>query len=115
MNLGRSWKDAVMRSEQRMIEGNGHAAIAVLDIEDDGVSADFAPVLDDANSMIAGRHDSREIDGPHFKVTLYRNRLLHDRRGQQSGNDHRLASLQERAVEISVGLRIASANSEEVR
>ena len=56
-----------------MIERNGHAAIAVLDIEDDGVAAHFAPVLDDANSMIASRHDSGEIDGPHFEVTLDRN------------------------------------------
>ena len=73
MNLGRSWKEVWCAPEQRMIEGNGHAAIAVLDIEDDGVAAHFAPVLNDANSMIAGRHDSREINGPHFKVTLNRN------------------------------------------
>ena len=71
--LGQIVEGAAVASEQRMIEGDGHAAVAVLDIEDDGVSAHFAPVLDDANSVIAGRHDSREIDGPHFKVTFDRN------------------------------------------
>ena len=63
----------MVRSQQRMIERNVHAAIAVLDIEHDGIAADFAPMLDDANSMIAGRHDSGQIDGPNFKVTLNRN------------------------------------------
>ena len=34
-------------AEQRMLEGNVDAAVGVLDIEDDGIAADFAPVLDD--------------------------------------------------------------------
>ena len=42
-------------AEQRVLEGNVDAAVGVLDIEDDGVAADFAPVADDAESVIAGR------------------------------------------------------------
>src|ERR1700682_1901437 len=102
--LGQIVKRAVVTSQQRVIEGDGHASIAILDIEDDGVSAHLSPVADDPDSVVAGGHDSGEIHGPHFKVTVDRNRLLDDWRGQQSGNDHRLARLQEGAVEILVDL-----------
>ena len=71
--LGQIVEVRCVSSQQRMIEGNGHAAVAVLDIEHHGVAAHFAPVADDANAMVAGRHESSEIDGPHFKITLHRN------------------------------------------
>src|SRR6185295_4154114 len=92
----------LVTAEQRVFEGNGHAAIAVLDIEYHRVAADFTPVADDPNAMIAGRHQPRKVDRPHFKITLCWHRLLHDRRGQQPWNNHRLASLQKRATEIAV-------------
>jgi hypothetical protein len=40
----------LVAAEQRVLEGNVDAAVGVLDIEDDGVAADFTPVLDDAES-----------------------------------------------------------------
>ena len=76
---------AVVAPEQRMLEGDGDAAIAVLDIEDHGVAAHFTPVADDANAMIAGRHDSGEVDGPYFKITLHRDRFFDDRLGSSPG------------------------------
>ena len=56
-----------------MLEGDVYAAVAVLDIEDHGVTAHFPPVFDDANAVVARRHHPSEIDGPYFKVTLDRN------------------------------------------
>ncbi len=41
------------------VERNIHAAIAVLDIKHHGVAAHFAPVADDADPVIAGRHDAQ--------------------------------------------------------
>jgi len=42
---------------------NVHAAVGIFDIEDHGVAADFAPVADDADSVVAGGHDACEVDG----------------------------------------------------
>src|ERR1700727_1228809 len=70
-----------------MVEGNGDAAVGVFDVEDDGVSADFTPVADDAESVIAGGHDSGEGDGAHFEVFGNGNGLLGDGRGKDSGDD----------------------------
>src|SRR5882757_3930597 len=72
-------ESAAMASQQRMVERDSHAAVAVLDIENHGVAADFAPMLDDPNSVIASGHDSSEIDGPDLKVPLDRNRHFDDR------------------------------------
>src|SRR6266478_8320846 len=97
-------KIRVMTAQQRMIERNSHAAVAVLDIEHHGVPANFTPVPDDLYPAIACRHESSEINRPHFKVALNWNRLLHDRRRQESGDDQGLTRLQKSAVEIRVGL-----------
>ena len=59
---------AVVAAEQRVLEGNVHAAIAVLDIEHHGVAAHFAPAADDPYSVVTGRHESGEVHGPHFKI-----------------------------------------------
>ena len=77
----------VVLAEQRMFPGNGHAAVGVLDIEDDRVAADFAPVADDAESVIAAGHDAGEVDGADFKVFGDRDGVLDDGRGEDSGND----------------------------
>src|ERR1022692_943091 len=68
----------LMLAQQRMLEGNIDAAVAVLNIEDHGVAADFAPVADDAHSVIAGRHHAGQVDGADFKIFGYRNGFLED-------------------------------------
>ena len=46
----------VVLAEQRMLVGNGDAAVGVFDIEDDSVAADFPPMLNDANAVPAAGH-----------------------------------------------------------
>ena len=74
-------------AEQRVLEGNGDAAVGVLDIENDGVASDFTPVADDAESVIAGGHDAGQVDGADFEVFRDGNGLLGDGRGKDSGDD----------------------------
>ena len=66
-------------AEQRVLEGNGDAAVGVFDVEDYGVATDFAPVADDAESVIAGGHDAGQVDGADFEVFGDGNGLLGDR------------------------------------
>ena len=82
-------------AEQRVLEGNVDAAVGVLDVEDDGVAADFAPVLDDAEAVIAGGHDSGEVNGADFEVPGNGDCFLGDRGGEDSGDDDILVGLQD--------------------
>ena len=92
----------LMLAEQRMLEGNVHAAVGVFDVEDDGVAADLAPVADDAKSVIAGRHDAGEVDGADFKILGDGNGFFDDGRGENSGDGDLLAGFQDVAGAIAV-------------
>ena len=72
----------VVLAEQRMVEGDGDAAVGVFDIEDDSVAADFTPMADDANPVLAARHDAGEVNGSDLEVPGDGNCLLGDRRRQ---------------------------------
>ena len=103
-------------AEQRVLEGNVDAAVGVLDIEDDGIAANFAPMLDDAKSVIAGRHDSGEVNGADFEVLGNGNRFFGDWGGRMPGM--MMFSLAFRMFEASdlwFAARMASASSEDVR
>src|SRR5580692_9596065 len=69
-------------AEEGMLEGNVDAPVRVLDIEDDGIAADLAPVADDAESVVAGGHDAGEVDGADFKIFGDGNGFFHDGRGK---------------------------------
>ena len=77
----------VVLAEQRVLEGDGDAAVGIFDVEDDGVAADFAPVLDDAESVVAGGHDAGQVDGADFEVFGNGDGLFGDRGGEDSGDD----------------------------
>src|SRR6202161_1276296 len=74
-------------AEQRMLEGNVDAAIGIFDVEDYGVAADFAPVADDAESVVAGGHHSGEVDGADLEISGDGDGLLGDGRGEDSRDD----------------------------
>src|ERR1700693_1460748 len=97
-------------AEQRMLEGNGHAAVAVFDVEDYGVASDFTPVADDADAVIAGGHDAGEVDGAHFKIFGDGNCFLDDRRGKNSGDSELLAGFEDAAGEIAVVFSVRAAD-----
>src|SRR5271167_4137484 len=94
----------LMFAEQRMLEGNGHAAVGIFDIEDYGVAADFAPVADDAESVIAGRHDAGQVDGADFKILGNGNGFLDDGGGKNSGDGDLLAVFQDIAGAVAIYL-----------
>src|SRR5580698_6342772 len=74
-------------AEQRVLEGNVDAAVGIFDVEDDRVAADFAPVLDDAESVIAGGHDAGQVDGADFEVFGDGDGFFGDGRGEDAGDD----------------------------
>ena len=74
-------------AEQRVLEGNVDAAVGIFDVEDHGVASDFAPVADDAESVIAGGHHAGEVDGADFEIFGDGDGLLGDGRGEDSGDD----------------------------
>ncbi len=84
-----------MLAEQRVLEGDGDAAVGIFDVEDDRVAADFAPMLDDAESVIAGGHDAGQVDGADFEVFGDGNGFFGDGRGEDSGDDYVLVGLQD--------------------
>src|SRR5580698_9253564 len=94
----------LMLAEQRVLEGNGDAAVGIFDVEDYGVAANFAPVADDAKSMIAGGHDAGEVDGADFKIPGNGNGFFDDGRGQDSGDGDLLAIFQDVAEAVAVYL-----------
>src|SRR5271156_421419 len=91
-------------AEQRVLEGNVDAAIGIFDIEDYGVASDFAPVADDAESVIAGGHYSGEVDGADFEISGDGNRFFDDGRGQDSGDGDLFAVFQDVAGAVVVYL-----------
>src|SRR6266851_1370190 len=78
----------LMRAQKRMLEGDGNAAVGVFDVEDDGIASHFAPVADNAKSVIAGGHDAGQVDGTDFEVFGDGDGLLDDGRGENSGDDY---------------------------
>ena len=74
-------------AEQRVLERNVDAAVGVFDVEHYGVAADFAPVADDAESMVAAGHDAGQVDGADFEVFSDGDRLLGDGRGEDARDD----------------------------
>src|SRR5262245_4194559 len=67
--LRQIWNGAMSRlRRERMFKGDAQAAIAVLDIEDDGVAANCVPALYDVNPLGAACHGSRQIDGADLVV-----------------------------------------------
>ena len=94
----------VVLAEQRVFEGNVDAAVGVLDVEDDGVAPDFAPVTDDAESVVAARHDAGQIDGADFKISGDRNRLLDNRRGKNSRDHDVFIGFEDVAGAVSIGV-----------
>ena len=77
----------LMFSEERVLEGNRHAAVGVLDVENDGVAANFTPVTDNVDSLVAGRHDSSEIDGADFEILRNGHGLFGNGSEENSGDD----------------------------
>ncbi len=88
---------------ERVVEGDVDDAVAILDVEDDRVAADLAPVADDAHSMIAARHHSGQVNRAHFKISCHRHRFLYNGRFQNSGDDDLLSGFEEDSLAVVVG------------
>ena len=87
-----------------MVEGDVDDAIAILDIEDDGVAADLAPVADDALAVLAAGHDSGEINGADFESACNWDRFLYNWRFENSGDDDLLPGFQEDPLTVVIGI-----------
>src|SRR5437868_13702891 len=72
---------------QRVLEGDIHDPVAILDIEDNRVAPQFTPAPDNPQAMLAAGHYASQIDSPDFEVAGHRNRLLNDGGVQNAGDD----------------------------
>src|SRR5580658_103551 len=78
--LGQVGNIVALSGGQRMVKGDVDDAVAILDIEHDRVAANFAPVLDDAHSMIAAGHDAGQVNGADFEISCNWDSLLYNGR-----------------------------------
>src|SRR5215471_4301437 len=86
-----------------MVERDGDAAVGIFNVENDRVAAYFTPVLDDADAVVAARHESREIDRADFEILGDRDGLLGDWSGDDAGDDDLLVVLENvRAVRLVI-------------
>src|ERR1700680_830429 len=92
----------LMLAQQRMLEGDGDAAVGVFDVEDDRVASYFAPVTDNAKSVIAGGHDAGQVHGAAFEVFSHGDGLLDDGRGENSGDDYVFVGFEDIGFMVSV-------------
>src|SRR3982750_1202461 len=74
-------------SEERVVEMDVDAPIGILDIENDGIAANFAPMADDSKTMIAARHHSGQVDGANFEILGNGDGLFSDRLGKDPRNN----------------------------
>ena len=85
-------------------QSNVDDTVAILDIEDYGVAADFAPVADNALAVFAASHDSGEINGADFEIACNWDRFLYNWRFENSGDDDLLSGFQEDPLTVVIGI-----------
>src|SRR3984893_16497253 len=100
----------LMLAQERMLEGDGNAAVGVFDVEDDRIASYFAPVADNAKSVIAGGHDASQVDGADFEVLGDGDGLLDDGRGENSGNDYVFVGFKDIGFTVPVRFPVALAD-----
>ena len=71
--LGQVGNVVALSAGQRVVEGDVDDAVAILYIEDHRIAADLSPMSDDAQSMIAARHHSGQINGADFEISCHWN------------------------------------------
>src|SRR5579864_6247331 len=85
-----------------MVKRNVYRAVAVLNIEDNGIAAGLAPAPDDLDSVIAAGHQSSQVNGTDFKVFGNWNSLFRYGRVQYSRNCKLLSRFYKRAAHIGI-------------
>ena len=93
-----------------MLEGDVYVAVAIFDIENDGVAAYSAPVTNDAESVVAGGHDTGEVDGADFKILGDRNRFFDNGCGKNSGDGDLLACFEDVAGAVAIVFSVGAAD-----
>src|SRR5258708_21338113 len=89
-----------------MVEGDVDNTVAILDVKDHGVAADFTPMADNAHSMIAARHYPGQINGANFEISCNWDGLLYNRRFENSGDDDLLPGFDEHTLAVFIRFRV---------
>src|SRR5271157_3975513 len=101
--LGQVGNIVALSAGQRVVESDVDDAVAILDIEDDRVAADLAPMADDAQSMIAACHYPGQVNGADFEISCNWDSSLYNRRFENSGDDDLLSGFEEDSLTVVVG------------
>src|ERR1035441_7838011 len=100
--LGQVGNIVALPAGQRVVEGDVDDAVAILDVEDDRVAADFAPMADDAQSMIAARHHPGQVNGADFEISCNWDRFLYNYGFENSGDDDLLSGLDRKSTRLNL-------------
>src|SRR4029077_16597048 len=100
--LGQVGNIVALSGGERVVKGDVDDAVAILDVENDRVAADFAPMADYAHSMIAARHYPGQINGADFEIPCNWDSLLYNRPFENSGDDDLLSGFQEDALAVVI-------------
>src|SRR5690242_6306075 len=82
-------------SEKRVVKMDVDATIGILDVENDGIAANFAPMADDSKAVIACRHDSGQVDGAHLEILGNGDGLFSDGCGKDPRNNDGFVRLED--------------------
>src|SRR5260370_33546953 len=52
----------LMLAQERMLEGDGDAALGVFDVEDDRITSYFGPVAENVNTALAGAQEAGPVE-----------------------------------------------------
>src|ERR1039458_4914899 len=101
--LGQVGNIVALSAGQGVVEGDVDDAVAILDIENDRIAANFAPVSDDALPMIAARHHPGQINGADFEIPCNWDRFLYNWRFENSRDNDLLSRFEEDPLPVMVG------------
>ena len=85
-----------------MVKGNAQASVAILDVKNDRVAANFTPMADYAHSMVAARHDPGQINSADFEIPCNWDSLLYNRPFENSGDDDLLSGFKEDTLAVVI-------------
>src|ERR1700732_689321 len=100
--LGQVGNIVALSGGERVVEGDIDDAVAILDVKNDRIAADFAPMADYTHSMIAARHHPGQINGADFEIPCNWDSLLYNRPFENSGDDDLLSGFEENALAVVV-------------
>src|SRR5882672_12761058 len=89
---------------QRMIEGDVDNAVAVFDVKHYRVAADFVPVANDAQAVVAAGHHAGQVDGAGFEILGDGDGFLYNGHVENARDDQLFTGVEKSSCAVAVRL-----------